>query len=94
MRTKLKNKIHSIMSMKDISISYVSTHLFTENNIDSDNLFFLSSQVIPKHRGPRIDQIKNRRRPIVLVSTQVIETGVDLGFDILIRDIGPIDSIV
>jgi CRISPR-associated endonuclease/helicase Cas3 len=65
-----------------------------ENNIDSDNLFFLSSQVIPKHRGPRIDQIKNQRKPIVLVSTQVIESGVDLDFDIVIRDIGPIDSIV
>lgn len=33
MRTKLKNKIHSIMSMKGISISYVSTHLFTKGYI-------------------------------------------------------------
>jgi transposase len=34
MRTKLKNKIHSIMSMKGISISYVSTHLFTKGYIE------------------------------------------------------------
>ena len=33
MRTKLKNKIHSIMSMKCISASYVSTHLFTKGYI-------------------------------------------------------------
>jgi transposase len=33
MRTKLKNKIHSIMSMKGISISYTSTHLFTKGYI-------------------------------------------------------------
>ena len=34
MRTKLKNKIHSIMFMKGISISYVSTHLFTKGYIE------------------------------------------------------------
>jgi CRISPR-associated endonuclease/helicase Cas3 len=63
----------------------------------SDNLFFLSSQVIPKHRRPRIDLIKQslqRGQPTVLVSTQVIEAGVDLDFEIAVRDIGPIDSIV
>jgi len=34
MRTKLKNKIHSIMFMKGISISNVSTHLFTKGYIE------------------------------------------------------------
>lgn len=65
--------------------------------IATGNLFFLSSQLIPKHRKPRIDQIKQtlqNREPVVLVSTQVIEAGVDLDFDIAVRDIGPIDSIV
>ena len=63
----------------------------------SNNLFFLSSQMIPKHRRPRIDQIKaslERKVPVVLVTTQVIEAGVDLDFGIAVRDIGPIDSIV
>jgi transposase len=34
MRTKLKNKIHSIMFMNGIFISYVSTHLFTKGYIE------------------------------------------------------------
>lgn len=34
MRTKLKNKIHSIMSMNGISILYASTHLFTKGYIE------------------------------------------------------------
>jgi CRISPR-associated endonuclease/helicase Cas3 len=57
----------------------------------------LSSQIIPKHRKPRIDTIKkylDNKIPIILVSTQVVEAGVDLDFSIAIRDIGPIDSVV
>jgi transposase len=34
MRTKLKNKIHSIMFMNGISISYVGTHTFTKGYIE------------------------------------------------------------
>ena len=60
-------------------------------------VFFLSSQVIPIHRRPRITEIYNRLQnsePIILVSTQVVEAGVDLDFNIAVRDIGPIDSII
>ena len=35
MRTKLKNKIHSIMFMKGTSISYVGTHTFTKGYMDT-----------------------------------------------------------
>ncbi len=34
MRTKLKNKIHSVMFMTGTSISYVGTHTFTEGYIE------------------------------------------------------------
>ena len=60
-------------------------------------VFFLSSQIIPIHRRPRIIEIDNRLKnsePIILVSTQVVEAGVDLDFNIAVRDIGPIDSII
>jgi CRISPR-associated endonuclease/helicase Cas3 len=60
-------------------------------------VYFLSSQIIPIHRKPRIEEINNRLKksePIILISTQVIEAGVDLDFNIALRDIGPIDSII
>jgi CRISPR-associated endonuclease/helicase Cas3 len=64
---------------------------------NSERPYFLSSQIIPKIRGPRIDIIKknleNSKR-VILVCTQVVEAGVDIDFDIAVRDIGPIDAIV
>ncbi|QSZ27531.1 CRISPR-associated helicase Cas3' [Aceticella autotrophica] len=59
-------------------------------------IFYLSTNIIPLHRRERIKEIKKRLKneKIILVSTQVVEAGVDLDFDIVIRDLGPIDSII
>lgn len=60
-------------------------------------LFYLSTSIIPKQRAGRIKAIKNLLKGdnrLIVVSTQVIEAGVDLDFDTVIRDIGPIDSII
>lgn len=61
------------------------------------HLFYLSTNIIPKQRKERIREIKallEKEEKPFLVSTQVVEAGVDLDFDIAIRDIGPIDSLV
>ncbi|OPX80697.1 MAG: CRISPR-associated nuclease/helicase Cas3 [Methanosaeta sp. PtaB.Bin087] len=58
--------------------------------------FFLSTNVIPKMRLERIDQIKEKntkRRRKVIVSTQLIEAGVDIDADVVYRDFAPLDSI-
>ncbi|MFD3157028.1 CRISPR-associated helicase Cas3' [Haloimpatiens sp. FM7330] len=58
---------------------------------------YLSTNILPIHRRERINEInkklKNGEKPI-LVSTQVVEAGVDFDFDVVIRDIAPIDSII
>lgn len=67
---------------------------FEENqNIE---LFYLSTNITPIERQRRINQIKERlsKTTCILVSTQVVEAGVDLDFDMGFRDLGPIDSIV
>jgi len=59
-------------------------------------LFYLSTNITPVERKQRIKRIKKQlpNKTCILVSTQVVEAGVDLDFDMGIRDLGPIDSIV
>lgn len=60
-------------------------------------VYYLSTNILPKHRRARIDEIESQLENgenIILVSTQVVEAGVDLDFDLVIRDIGPLDSII
>jgi len=54
---------------------------------------FLSSLVPPIERRERIERLKEDK-PAVCIATQVIEAGVDLSFDCVIRDIAPLDSII
>ncbi|MEM3705793.1 MAG: CRISPR-associated helicase Cas3', partial [Candidatus Bathyarchaeia archaeon] len=60
-------------------------------------LAYMSTSVIPAERKRRIELLRRllkERRSVVLVSTQVVEAGVDLDFDVVFRDLGPLDSIV
>ncbi len=58
-------------------------------------LFYLSTNILPVHRLSIINEIKESLKDgAILVSTQVVEAGVDLDFDLGFRDLGPMDSIV
>lgn len=56
---------------------------------------YLSSHIIPQERLHRIKAIKNRtgKKPVLVVSTQLVEAGVDIDLDIVVRDFAPLDSI-
>lgn len=60
-------------------------------------MFYLSTNVIPWERKRRVEEINRALssglKPVV-VSTQVVEAGVDLDFDIVWRDLSPIDSTI
>lgn len=65
-------------------------------NLDRE-VYYLSTNILPIQRKERIELIKEKLKcgeKIILVSTQVVEAGVDLDFDEVIRDIGPLDSII
>ena len=79
----------------------IKMSILSEGNerIDENSLIvsYLSTNVIPLHRLKRIKRIKELlklSKTVILISTQTVEAGVDLDFDMAVRDIGPFDSIV
>jgi CRISPR-associated endonuclease/helicase Cas3 len=71
--------------------------------LDDTEKFYLSTNVIPKERLERIRKIKesrekgddneSSRKRKVIVSTQLIEAGVDIDADMVYRDFATMDSI-
>jgi len=63
-------------------------------NIKNVELYYLSTNIIPKERLIRIKKIKEKNATrSIIVSTQLIEAGVDIDTDIVYRDFAPLDSI-
>ena len=81
---------------RSLKVYRVLQEKLTESN-HVNPIFYLSTNVLPIERLARINEIKqalnNHLSPIV-VSTQVVEAGVDLDFDMGFRDLGPVDSII
>lgn len=73
----------------------LSQELYNEINEvgDSRELEYLSTSIIPLERKNRIDKIRTSKNKMIVVSTQMVEAGVDIDMDIIIRDIAPLDSI-
>lgn len=60
-------------------------------------VFFLSRWMAPKHRKEvlnKLIEMEKKGEKRYLVSTQVVEAGVDLDFEWVFRDLGPLDSII
>jgi CRISPR-associated endonuclease/helicase Cas3 len=67
--------------------------------IKPDASFHLSARMCPAHRQEKLAEIRRRLDPKTneacwLVSTQLIEAGVDVDFPIAFRALGPLDSII
>ncbi len=57
-----------------------------------NDITFLSTHVVPKERMERINNMR-RGRTSICVTTQLVEAGVDIDFDVVYRDLAPLDSI-
>ena len=83
------------------------SYLFVMNTIDSSirlftelkksdkkaEYFFLATNIIPLHRLDRIKGIKKSHKRKIIVSTQMIEAGVDIDIENVWRDFAPLESI-
>ena len=71
--------------------------IFREISLEFDNCYHLSASMCTKHRRDVLKKVKNELKngvKVVCVSTQVIEAGVDISFDRVIRFVAGMDSIV
>jgi len=65
-----------------------------QKRMGKKNLFYLSTMIFPKERLDRITQIRKSGKRKIIVSTQLVEAGVDLDVDVVYRDFGTLDSVV
>jgi len=83
------------------------SYLFVMNTIDSSiqlfnglnnpdqqtEYFYLATNIIPKHRLERIIAIEKSAKRKIIISTQMIEAGVDIDVENVWRDFAPLESI-
>ena len=65
--------------------------------LTADGVFHLSTSMCPQHRTEVLKEVRRRLRedlPCQLVSTQLIEAGVDVDFPVVFRELSPLESIV
>lgn len=96
------NTVKSSMKLYQYVKDYLSE--FNEIGIDENgiclvgdkiNLIYLSTNILPFNRLNKINAIKkqdNKRN--IVITTQLIEAGVDIDMDIVYRDFAPLDSII
>jgi CRISPR-associated endonuclease/helicase Cas3 len=64
--------------------------------LDREEIFHLSTDMCPTHRKQELAKVRQRLHsglPVLCVSTQLIEAGVDVDFGVVIRFVAGLDSI-
>jgi len=79
--------------MNTINSSMELYNGFKKTDLDKKYFYYLSTGIIPKHRLQRIKSIKNVKERKIIVSTQLIEAGVDIDVENVWRDFAPLESI-
>jgi CRISPR-associated endonuclease/helicase Cas3 len=70
----------------------------SERGIAAEKIFHLSTSMCPAHRREVLEKVKERltpgsEQPVICISTQLIEAGVDIDFAVAIRYLAGMDSI-
>lgn len=79
--------LNTIKSSQEV---FEALRKYKDNNCE---VFYLSSSILPCFRKNIIERIKESSKRKIVISTQVVEAGVDIDLDIVYRDFAPLDSI-
>lgn len=92
-KSKTFNSILCVVNTKKLALE-----LFVKlEEYFNEDILLLNTNFIPLHRKDIIEKIKKRLRNkerTILISTQVVEAGVDLDFDFGFREFAPFSSII
>lgn len=69
----------------------------SERGIDAGAIFHLSTRMCAAHRLRKLAEIRGRLsggKPCYVISTQLVEAGVDVDFPLVLRALAPLDSVV
>ncbi|MCK9467376.1 MAG: CRISPR-associated helicase Cas3' [Candidatus Absconditabacterales bacterium] len=91
-KNKSNNKI--LLVLNTVRDSFLLYDFLKEKIDDRYNLFLLNSTIIKERREEILKKCKEEGEKIILISTQSIEAGVDIDFDVGYRAYAPIDNIV
>jgi CRISPR-associated endonuclease/helicase Cas3 len=93
-----KSTKNTLLILNTIKTSQNMYNIFSKNKNNFNDVYLLNSNITPKDRKYIINKInedlKNSEKTILVISTQVIEAGVDVSFPCLYRDCAPYSSIV
>ena len=93
-------EVADLMHEEDQALAVVNTKRDAMDLLDAlsdPDALHLSTSLCGAHRRWVIDEVRRRLaagEPCRLVSTQVIEAGVDLDFPLVLRALGPLDAII
>ncbi|MDK2979340.1 MAG: CRISPR-associated endonuclease/helicase Cas3 [Bacteroidales bacterium] len=101
--------LNTVRSSKDL-YEYLKDNLCHKYDLDPEDaldedgicnlrdleLINMSTHVLPFYRLRRIKRIrkKNNSKRKVIITTQLVEAGVDISVDVIYRDLAPLDSII
>lgn len=96
-RLVIKNKGKSNLIILNTKKVVKSLYGLLQHEYDNEDLYYLTTNLTAAHRLKIIKEIKEKlkkKHKICVVSTQLIEAGVDVDFDVVIRSFTGMDSIV
>lgn len=83
-------------SARELHEELVRQSKLDDDSIGEEDIYHLSARMCPKHRMAIMEKVREHlgdKHPCLLVSTQLIEAGVDVDFPYVYRELAGLDSI-
>ena len=92
---KKHNSVLTIVNTKKDAMELYKKCLVLNEEMDMDvSIYHLSTNMCPVHRNKVLEEIKDKlieNKPLICISTNLIEAGIDLSFSSVIRSITGLD---